>query len=169
MKYKLSDIAKVAEIISAIAIVLSLVFVGVQLNDNTRATRSAIASKTVSTLEAWYVGIGTSPQTSALFYNAMANPEDQTPQEWYRFVMMVHGLMINYQNSYYLVQQGTLDEATHKTMTDTLHSVKDQPGFQLYWQQRGSIFFKDFQDYVNEIMTSDRNVPQGVYPQQKSD
>ncbi|MFT7314147.1 MAG: hypothetical protein ACI9J5_002289, partial [Paraglaciecola sp.] len=43
MKYKLSEVAEIAEIIGAVAIVLSLVFVGAQLQKNTSATKSASA------------------------------------------------------------------------------------------------------------------------------
>jgi hypothetical protein len=60
--------------------------------------------------------------------------------------------LIIYQNSYYLVQEGTLDKATHITMTDTLHRVKNQPGFQLYWKQRRGIFFKDFMNITGNAM-----------------
>ena len=42
MKTSLSDFAQIAEIISAVAIVLSLIFVGFQLSDNAAATRSAL-------------------------------------------------------------------------------------------------------------------------------
>ena len=48
MKHKLSDYALIAEIISAFAIILSLIFVGFQLSDNAAATRSATANATTA-------------------------------------------------------------------------------------------------------------------------
>ena len=41
MKLKLSEMSHVAEIIGAIAIVVSLAYVGVQVKDSAEATRSA--------------------------------------------------------------------------------------------------------------------------------
>lgn len=41
MKLKLSEWASIAEVLSAIAIVISLVFVGLQVSDGSRATRAA--------------------------------------------------------------------------------------------------------------------------------
>ena len=57
-KFKLSDYAQIAGIISAFAIVLSLFFVGFQLRDNAKATRSATANAAIASLSAWYAGIG---------------------------------------------------------------------------------------------------------------
>ena len=41
---KLKDLALLAELASAVAVVISLVYVGVQVNDNTSAIRSAAAT-----------------------------------------------------------------------------------------------------------------------------
>ena len=41
MKMMLSEYAQIAEIVGAFAIILSLIFVGYQLNNNAKATRSA--------------------------------------------------------------------------------------------------------------------------------
>ena len=163
MKYKLSDIASIAEIIGAVAIVLSLIFVGVQLKDSTRATRSATANEAISTLTAWYAEIGTDEQTSSLFWNAMADPEARTPEEWFQFTMVFHGIMLTFQNSFYLANEGTLDEEIHQSMTEVLVGVKDQPGLHRYWRQRRSIFYRDFQDYVDSILAVERRVSDGIY------
>ena len=44
MKTKLSDLASVAEIVGAFAVVISLLYVGIQVNDSTKAARSAAAN-----------------------------------------------------------------------------------------------------------------------------
>ena len=114
------------------------------MKDSTRATRSATANEAISTLTAWYAEIGTDEQTSSLFWNAMADPEARTPEEWFQFTMVFHGIMLTFQNSFYLANEGTLDEEIHQSMTEVLVGVKDQPGLRRYWGQRKSIFYRDF-------------------------
>ena len=53
MKYNLKKIALVAEIFGGIAILNSLIFVGIQFKENTKATRSATALATVSEMTSW--------------------------------------------------------------------------------------------------------------------
>jgi len=112
---------------------------------------------------AWYGEMGNCEQSSALFYNALADPEAQTPEAWLQFVLHLHGLFLAFQNSYYLAIEGTLDDRITQSLTEVIVAVKDQPGFQLFWRQRKAIFFPEFQDYIDATMSSDRQVSEGVY------
>lgn len=163
MKFKLSKIALVAEIISAFAIVLSLFFVGFQLSNNARATRSATANSSIASISTWYADLGRDEHASAIFLSAMGSPDDQTPEHWFQFVFTLHAVMLNFQNSVYLVDQGTLDKEIRDSVTDSLLAIKDQPGFLLYWDQRKSIFFPEFQGYVDGIISSEQVNSEGVY------
>ena len=59
---------KLTEILGALAVVISLIFVGVQINENTRATKSAMASAMVDTSSAWYVELGNSEEASSVMF-----------------------------------------------------------------------------------------------------
>ena len=50
LRLKLSEWASIAEIIGAIAVIVSLIYVGYQVNDNTSAIRSAAANDAYWTL-----------------------------------------------------------------------------------------------------------------------
>lgn len=67
MKLKLSKLAHLAEIIGAVAVVISLIYVGVQVNDSASAVRSAAANDANVALQSWYLQIGSDQQTSELF------------------------------------------------------------------------------------------------------
>ncbi len=159
----LEQLANIAEVFGMLIVAITLIFFTVQMRQNTRATKSASANESISMVAAWYREIGISEQSSALFYNALADPEAQTPEEWVQFVLLVHALFIVFQNSYYLAREGTLDDRITQSINVAIVGIKDQPGFQLYWRQRKAIFFLEFQDYVETILSSDRRVSEGVY------
>jgi hypothetical protein len=96
-------------------------------------------------------------------YNALAEPEARTPEEWVQFVYNLHALLLAFQNSFYLAKEGTLDERINHSFTEVLVSINDQPGFLKYWQQRKSFFLPEFQDYVNTTISSDRRASDGLY------
>lgn len=154
MKSKLSDIANIAEVVSAIAIVISLVYVGLQVSDNTRATRSATAnSATAITISAFSVA-SSSTETAGVFYRGMNDPSLLNDAERTQFILIVHTAFLSFQNSFYLAQEGTLDAEVQSTLTASIAAVKDQPGFKLYWAQRRSFMLKDFRDYVDELLAN---------------
>ena len=159
----LEQLANIAEVLGMLVVAITLIFLTVQMHQSIRATKSASAIQSTSTVAAWYRDVGGSEQTSALLYNAFADPEAQTPEEWIQFVYVFHGLLIAFQNSYYLAEQGTLDKRINHSLTEVVVGVKDQPGFLRYWRQRKSLFFPEFQAYVDAIVSSDRRVSEGVY------
>ena len=69
---KLGEWASIAEIIGALAVVISLVYVGIQVNDSAGATRSASANDATVALQEWYMQTGSDQQTSTLLYRGPA-------------------------------------------------------------------------------------------------
>ncbi len=159
----LEQLANIAEVFGLLIVAISLIFLTMQMRQNTRATKSATANDSISMVVAWYGEMGNCEQSSALFYNALADPEAQTPEAWLQFVLNLHGFLLAIQNSYYLAIEGTLDDRITQSLTEVITAVKDQPGFQLFWRQRKAIFFPEFQDYIDTTMSSDRQVSEGVY------
>ncbi|MFN1836038.1 hypothetical protein AB2B38_012305 [Balneola sp. MJW-20] len=158
---KLEKIALIAEITGGVAILVSLIFVGIQFKENAKATRSANASATIASLAGWYNDIGNNSESSALFYDFMADPLALSPQQRLQAVMNIHGIFIIFQNSFYLVKEGTLDPEMQNALTSVVLGVVDQPGFTFYWDQRRSFFFEEFREYINDILINGEPINSG--------
>lgn len=163
MKKKLQKISVITEIVGALAIVISLIFVGIQFTENTKATKSATAVSTVATISSWYTEMGNNQQSSGLFWNFMADPESLTSEERFQVIINLHGLFLAFQNSFYLSQQGTLDSHIQASITKAAVGVKDQPGFRLFWKLRRELFFPEFQRHIDEIVDTDIEISEGMY------
>ena len=155
--------ARVTEILGGMGLILSLIFVGIQIRESNRATMSAMASASVDSISTWYVEIGNDDQSSALLYQYFANPSSLSPEKKFQAAMNLHGLFLIFQNTYYLANEGTLEEQILHSLTEAIFAVKAQPGLLLFWKQRKYIFLKGFQEYVESILTSDRSVSEGLF------
>ena len=163
MEFNLEQVALIVEIIGGIVIIISLLFVGLQLKESAKATRSATAVTTVSELTSWYSNLGNSEQGSYVFWNFMTNPDSITPVERFQAIMNLHGILLTWQNSYYLVKEGTLDKRVQESLLEIINGVKNNPGFQIFWQSRKATFLKEFQEYVEGLMASDKINSEGIY------
>ena len=163
MKDRLQKISIITEIVGAVAIVISLIFVGIQFTENTKATKSATAVSTVATISSWYTEMGNNQQSSTLFWNFMADPETLTSEERFQVIISLHGLFLTFQNSYYLSQEGTLDSRIQESITKSAIGVKDQPGFRLFWKLRRELFFPEFQKHIDDIVDTDIGISEGMY------
>lgn len=170
MKYNLKKIALLAEIFGGIAIVVSLIFVGFQFRENTIATKSATANAANAIAVAWYSETGNSAQSSQLMWNYFKDPKSITSNgEKYQVTLLIHGLFLSFQNSYYLAEEGTLDRHILKSLTASISAAKNQPGLLEFWANRKSLFFKEFRDYITSIFVSDSEVTEGIYENLKEE
>ena len=163
MKLKLGEWANLAEIVGAFAVVISLLYVGIQVNDSTSAVRAASANDANVALQAWYLEIGSDQQTSEVFYRALTSPAALPPEEEFQFLMMVHGAFLAFQNSYLLAEEGTLDPEISEAITAAILGVKSLPGTVRYWRQRKSYLHSGFAQYVDELMERDNEVTVDIY------
>jgi predicted phage tail protein len=163
MKRTLQDWANLAEIIGNAAIIISLVFVGLQISDNTREMRSAAAHNATVALQAWYVEVGTNEQAAQVFRKGMSDPTTLSKDEALQFLMNVHSALIAYQSVYFLGTEGTLDASLNQAMFATMGASVTTPGFKWYWRQRSNAFTPEFQDFVEQIIESDPEGGSEIY------
>lgn len=69
-----SDLASIAEIIGAIAIVISLLYVGLQVRDSARAVGSAAVNDANTSIQSWYLNISNNRQLSELWLDGLRSP-----------------------------------------------------------------------------------------------
>ena len=153
-KLKLSDIESIAEITGAVAIVVSLIYVGVQVRDSTLAVRSATATETSASMSELYHSIGTNSQAAQVFLDGLTEPNSLSREETAQFIYMVHGLMLQYQVAFYVSEQGTLDVEMRETLINTILGITRQPGFLKYWSQRRDVFKASFRKFVDDLLAS---------------
>lgn len=154
MNHTLQDWANLAEIIGTVAIILSLVFVGFQISDNTREMRSSAAYNATVALQAWYVEVGTNEQAAKVFRKGMSDPTALSKDEAVQFLMNVHSALIAFQSIYFSRTEGTLDASLYEAMFSNMRASVPTPGFQWYWKQRRDAFTLEFQQYVEQQIKS---------------
>lgn len=163
MKFKLSEIASMAEIIGAFAVVISLIYVGVQVNDSAGAVRSASANDANVAMQNWYLQIGSDQQTSELFYHALTSEMPLSNEEEFQFLMMMHGVFLGFQNSYLLAQEGTIDSELLESLTMSISGVRLLPGMQRYWRQRRSYLHSGFVEWAEQVFRRDTDISVDIY------
>jgi hypothetical protein len=163
MKLRLADVASLAEIIGAVAVVISLVYVGVQVNDSASAVRAASANDANTALQDWYLQVGSDQQTSELFYRALLSEEPLSNEEEFQFLMMFHAAFLAFQNSYLLAEEGTIDVPLREAITAAILGVKDTPGTRRYWRQRRGYLHADFVRYVDELFEREADTGMDIY------
>ena len=149
------------EAISVVAVVLSLIFVGLEVNESTRATRSATAADTTAIVAEWYMSLGSDLEFISAHRRFVNDPQSVTSDEQFQVVMNLHALMLILQSSFYLEEEGTLSPQIHRSMTMAMTS---EPGVQYYWEQRKEIFNNEkFVAYMEQLLAGGYDHSKDLY------
>ena len=69
------------EALSVAAVVLSLILVGLEVNESTRATLSATAAETTATVAEFYTSLGSDQQVGSMMRRYITDPHSLTLEE----------------------------------------------------------------------------------------
>jgi len=134
MKEKLSDFALIAEIISAVCIVASLLFVGVQIQQNTDIQKASSYQNVIDEIALWRSQIVSNPELSELF-GLFANGtlfENSTENDIRRISMQVTNFFGAVESAYYSKKYGLMGDSEWERLESAvciqLHDYKENFG-----------------------------------------
>ena len=145
-------IGTVAEIVGALAVIVTLAYLAVQIRDGARASRSTAVTDATTAMQAWYQELGSNPQAATLFLDGMADPDSLSKHDQFQFVMLVHAAFLGFQRSYFLSQTGTLDVGLRDSIGTAVRAVNHLPGIKFYWRMRRAFFQPEFIDWIEELL-----------------
>ena len=121
---KLQDVASVAEIVASVGVVLSLIFVGFQLNEGNRETRAATTQSVLRTeMEMVKVFIDHSATWEKVIAGAPLAAGDETRKA----INLYNLAMLESANRYLQFRSGYLEEKSWRGTARTLPGLKALP------------------------------------------
>ncbi len=156
-------IGAVGEIVGAIAVIATLIYLAVQIKESAQASRSAAVTDATTPMLSFYQELGSNPQTRELFLEGMENPESLSRQAQFQFLMIVHFAFLGFQRSFFLTQEGTLDVGLRDSIGTAIVAVNHLPGTHLYWRQRKAYFQPEFVDWVEGLLNRESLTDMDAY------
>lgn len=148
-------IVAASQIVGAIAVVLTLLYVGVEIRQNSKAIRSSNATAVHINIQNLAQATMMDRELGKILLRSVKGEERLSPEEklaaygWF-FQMLKTGEL-----AYQSRQQGDLDEAYYEGAITFMRSFYQTPGFQKYWQDRKFAFSPNFRNQV-EIWMSEK-------------
>ena len=157
----LSDLASIGSFVSGIAVVVTLIFLFLQMrqaNLNQRALmqqmRSARTIDTILTESGRYLC-----ETMALAFGNSEMDETQTLS----FVQSMSATLVNWEDSFLQLKAGTLDASSFDPDDNALRRSASIPAFRVAWRMNKEFFSKGFREYVDKIMHDAKVVQPPTY------
>lgn len=148
----LATVVSLAQIIGAVGGVASLIFVGLQIKDNSNAVRAATAQAVHDNYASWYMTLAADDKALAACTKGSLDLSSLTPSDKAQFTCVFMAFLSHTQNAYHQWKEGQLSDGHWICWEALMMNLVNTPGGAAFWGERGYVFGKDFQSHVIEIM-----------------
>jgi hypothetical protein len=165
-------IGALAELAGAVAVVLSLVYLAIQIRQNTaqmesseRASRGAAYQGLISSMQSQLQPAAQHADLSEIIRRGLANSRDLDEAERFRFNWLMGGQINCYENAHYQYQHGVVSEERWQRMLSELNYFVSAPGYADWWDDyaKGTLS-PDMVKIVDEMVRVARTARKQVAP-----
>ena len=129
----LSDLASIGSLISGVAVLISLVYLGLQMRQSARHSQALIqqgrASRTMEILTRWAEFDWSDGMDACLNGSPDVNARDLR-----RFISLMRAYFVNYEDSFIQHSEGLLEGAAFANVEAALRTTMTGPGHRAAWQ-----------------------------------
>lgn len=156
-------VLQVGELVAAIAVIVSVVFVGVEIRQNSQAQVQATTQVAVSD----YVGslelLASDPAFACLYTRAVQDFESLDAADRLRFSAYYMSTYYQLQEMHRLSEEGAIDADTWSGFHSLLQETTRYPGVRQWFAVRRTWFSERFQAYVDELMQQAPGIEAAVF------
>ena len=155
----LDQLANIAEISAAALVIVSLIYVGVQIRQNTSALKLSTTHNTMEDLADLYLVPAQNSDVAGIFFRGLQDFNALENVDRLRFYGFLHKFIRTFENAHYQFTRGALESVMFNGIARQFISITSMPGGQSYWQERKSWYNEEFQEYLDRKLTSpDREI-----------
>lgn len=151
----LSDLSNLGTFVSAIAVLASLIFVGIQIRQNTRAVRAAASQAHTENWQALLAPIIENDDVAEIYRRGLSDINSLTENGRVRFLFIAAGVLRFAESARLQWLHGQLDQAHWENLERNLTSLANQEGFRSYWAIRREWYNADFQRWYDALPVHD--------------
>ena len=151
-----ADIANFAQTLAAVATVLSLLFVGVQIRQNTRATRAASHNSVSNSLNEINRMFAENADLTRIWLAGMQNRKKLSAEDRWRFDAVARAYLHVCETMFVQAELGSGHEGVHLAEEKGMAAIMASPGVAEWWDENPFGFCAEFRSYVARVVQADR-------------
>ena len=151
----LQDLGNIGEAIGGIAVIVTIVYLAIQIRQNTRAVRAAAFQQVVDSFAEFSASLSHDRELVEIVINGnkdyhALNEVDQT-----RYGLAMRSFIRRAENVFFQTEQGTVKAETWAGIRGSLITVFRTPGFQSWWKGQTRYFNPTFRDFLERDFLQD--------------
>ncbi len=146
----IQDLGSIGEFVAAIATLATLVYLAVQIRQNTASVRSASAKQILQGIAEFNQFISSDPALTDLWWHG-TDPDALSEQEWRRFLHVASSLILRLELMFINHREGLLPVQVWEAQVNSMRHLLALPAMQRWFSEYGSMVHADFRYFVEEL------------------
>jgi hypothetical protein len=145
-------ISAIGQIVGAVAVVISLVYLAVQVRQSTRSARAASFHAVTDSFNQLNTLLAHDESLAQIFQLGLQDIGQLNPVQRIRFDFFVLAATRIFETLFYQSRQGVGEQALWKAEEATMRSLLGNPGVRDWWQSNPFRFTPEFRAYVEMLI-----------------
>jgi hypothetical protein len=150
----LNDLGNLGEFVSAVAVVVSLVYLAVQVRQNTRMMRVSTHHALNTAFNALHVAYGSDPAVSTFLNRASEDYSQLDRDERLRYALLMRASFGLHNDWFLQAREGLFSEEEWTSQTRAIARALAPPGARAWWERDAEIFPEAFQREISRILAA---------------
>jgi hypothetical protein len=153
----LSDLGNIGEFLGGLAVIISIIYLAVQVRQNTRAIHSSRYQDATDSVAAFYSLIAQDADVAALFNSGLRDAGSLDETDSRRFAALLNSVFSHFENLHFQNEQGTIDAQLWQRWSRILDWYLEHPGVKTWWSLADLQFADSFRSVVSRRLDTQRN------------
>jgi len=125
-------ISTISEVIGAIAVVVSLIYLAVQVKQNTKLMRATAKQSLTEASQGMIYKMSEHPD---LWVKLMSGTDPSSPEEDAQMSLLMRAMYRGFESQCYQHEAGLIEEPEWQALSNSIIQLTAMPGINRYWQQ----------------------------------
>ena len=152
-------IGAVGELIGAVTVVLTLLYLAIQIRQNSQAVKNTAAQALLSELNDCLRLGSSNPDTARAVILGQTLFDELSEEGRAQFITWIFAWMRTIEQAYFQYVQGYIDEEMWEGQRAHLRQLIQAPAVKTWWSHRRIFFSQRFQNYMDELAAQGSDVP----------
>ena len=144
--------AAAAEILAAVGVIISLLYLGQQIRNQTLETRLAFANEFVNQLNLVYSDLSTNAQLSELWVKGLQDFSALSPPQRAQFSAFAGRLLRIVESVFHQYRWGRIDDTVWNGIDTSVGDLCGYPGMKEWWSTRSHWFSDEFNSHIKSYV-----------------
>ena len=146
----LNELGSLGEFISGLAVVVTLIYLALQIRHNTRAVRSSMHQDMVGSTARIAESVSDNPDLSRIVLKADEDYDNLTKEEFIRFEAYAERVFGNFESVFYSYRNSMIEQDLWESWEASYLADISRNAMRRFWHEDRPMHLRDYMDFIDQ-------------------